>query len=87
MAAETKNGGTSPSNCKDHSRRKLLVGVDLFCLFLGKTELDPFHLFAVLGGTLTVSNRKVVRPVLGLPPHERCPVVVDDFHLISESIL
>lgn len=60
MAAETKNGGTSPSNCKDHSRRKLLVGVDLFCLFLGKTELDPFHLF---GGTLTVSNCKVVRPV------------------------
>ncbi|KAM9791045.1 phospholipid phosphatase 3-like isoform X3 [Syngnathus typhle] len=34
MAAETKNGGTSLSNCKDHSRRKLLVGVDLFCLFL-----------------------------------------------------
>ncbi|XP_028988370.1 phospholipid phosphatase 3-like isoform X2 [Betta splendens] len=35
MAAETKNGGTSLNNsCKDHSRRKLLVGVDLFCLFL-----------------------------------------------------
>uniref|UniRef100_A0A3Q0RXG5 Phospholipid phosphatase 3 n=1 Tax=Amphilophus citrinellus TaxID=61819 RepID=A0A3Q0RXG5_AMPCI len=36
MAAETKNGGSSLSNnnCKDHSRRKLLVGVDLFCLFL-----------------------------------------------------
>lgn len=39
MAAETKNGGISLNNnnsCKDHSRRKLLVGVDLFCLFLGK---------------------------------------------------
>ncbi|KAM9718660.1 phospholipid phosphatase 3-like isoform 2-T2 [Menidia menidia] len=36
MAAETKNGGSSlnNNNCKDHSRRKLLVGVDLFCLFL-----------------------------------------------------
>ncbi|XP_077360417.1 phospholipid phosphatase 3-like [Festucalex cinctus] len=34
MAGETKNGGTSLSNCKDHGRRKLLVGVDLFCLFL-----------------------------------------------------
>ncbi|XP_072297224.1 phospholipid phosphatase 3-like isoform X2 [Eucyclogobius newberryi] len=34
--AETKNGGSSLNNnsCKDHSRRKLLVGVDLFCLFL-----------------------------------------------------
>lgn len=39
MAAETRNGGISlnnNNNCKDHSRRKLLVGVDLFCLFLGK---------------------------------------------------
>ncbi|XP_072220094.1 phospholipid phosphatase 3-like isoform X2 [Leuresthes tenuis] len=38
MAAESKNGGSSlnnnNNNCKDHSRRKLLVGVDLFCLFL-----------------------------------------------------
>ncbi|XP_028448571.1 phospholipid phosphatase 3 isoform X1 [Perca flavescens] len=36
MAAETRNGGSSlnNNNCKDHSRRKLLVGVDLFCLFL-----------------------------------------------------
>ncbi|KAM8850409.1 phospholipid phosphatase 3-like isoform 4-T4 [Spinachia spinachia] len=33
MAAETRNGGSSVNN-KDHSRRKLLVGVDLFCLFL-----------------------------------------------------
>ncbi|XP_033838928.1 phospholipid phosphatase 3-like isoform X2 [Periophthalmus magnuspinnatus] len=34
--AETKTGGSSlnNNNCKDHSRRKLLVGVDLFCLFL-----------------------------------------------------
>ncbi|XP_013869278.1 lipid phosphate phosphohydrolase 3 isoform X2 [Austrofundulus limnaeus] len=36
MAAETKNGGSSLNNpaCKDHSRTKLLVAVDLFCLFL-----------------------------------------------------
>ncbi|XP_039999651.1 phospholipid phosphatase 3-like isoform X1 [Xiphias gladius] len=36
MAAETRNGGSSlnNNNCKDHRRRKLLVGVDLFCLFL-----------------------------------------------------
>lgn len=37
MAAESKNGGSSSlnnNNCKDNSRRKLLVGVDLFCLFL-----------------------------------------------------
>ncbi|XP_033993435.1 phospholipid phosphatase 3-like isoform X2 [Trematomus bernacchii] len=33
MAGETKNS-LNNSNCKDHSRRKLLVGVDLFCLFL-----------------------------------------------------
>lgn len=40
MAAEARNGGSSHnnSNGKDHSRRKLLVGVDLFCLFLGKTR-------------------------------------------------
>lgn len=40
MAAETRNGGSSlnNNNCKDHSRRKLLVGVDLFCLFLGKSR-------------------------------------------------
>lgn len=38
MAAETRNGGISlNNNCKDHSRRKLLVGVDLFCLFLGES--------------------------------------------------
>ncbi|CAL8280890.1 unnamed protein product [Lota lota] len=36
MAPETRNGGLSlnNNNCKDSSRRKLLVGVDLFCLFL-----------------------------------------------------
>lgn len=40
MAAEAKNGGSSlnNNNGKDHSRRKLLVGVDLFCLFLGKSH-------------------------------------------------
>nr|XP_020474041.1 phospholipid phosphatase 3-like isoform X2 [Monopterus albus] len=34
--AETRNGGSSLNNktCKDHGRRKLLVGVDFFCLFL-----------------------------------------------------
>lgn len=48
MAAETRNGGishnnnNSSSNCKDHSRRKLLVGVDLFCLFLGKRVWAAF---------------------------------------------
>lgn len=49
MAAETRNGGISlnnNNNCKDHSRRKLLVGVDLFCLFLGK-RLPRFHVGAV----------------------------------------
>lgn len=43
MAAETRNGGSSlnnnNNNCKDHSRRKLLVGVDLFCLFLGESQI------------------------------------------------
>lgn len=41
MAANTKNGGSSlnNNNCKDHSGRKLLVGVDLFCLFLGKSRV------------------------------------------------
>ncbi|KAJ8012254.1 hypothetical protein DPEC_G00066770 [Dallia pectoralis] len=35
MAPETRNGGTlNNNNGKDNSRRKLLVGVDLFCLFL-----------------------------------------------------
>lgn len=33
MAADTKSSLTN-NNCKDHSRRKLLVAVDLFCLFL-----------------------------------------------------
>ncbi|MED6251425.1 hypothetical protein ATANTOWER_030515 [Ataeniobius toweri] len=33
MAAETKSS-LSNNNCKDHSRRKLLVAVDLFCLLL-----------------------------------------------------
>ncbi|KAM4728990.1 phospholipid phosphatase 3-like isoform 2-T2 [Anableps anableps] len=32
MAADTKS--SLRNNCKDHSRRKLLVAVDLFCLFL-----------------------------------------------------
>lgn len=37
MAAETRNGGISlNNNRKERSRRKLLVGVDLFCLFLGE---------------------------------------------------
>ncbi|XP_056453278.1 phospholipid phosphatase 3-like isoform X2 [Gadus chalcogrammus] len=35
MAPESRNGGLSLNNSgKDNSRRKLLVGVDLFCLFL-----------------------------------------------------
>uniref|UniRef100_A0A3Q2PJA5 Phospholipid phosphatase 3 n=1 Tax=Fundulus heteroclitus TaxID=8078 RepID=A0A3Q2PJA5_FUNHE len=33
MAAETKSS-LSNNTCKEHSRRKLLVAVDLFCLFL-----------------------------------------------------
>ncbi|KAI3375216.1 hypothetical protein L3Q82_021722, partial [Scortum barcoo] len=43
MAAETRNGGSSlnNNNRKDHSRRKLLVGVDLFCLFLAKLVNKP----------------------------------------------
>ncbi|XP_030017004.1 phospholipid phosphatase 3-like isoform X2 [Sphaeramia orbicularis] len=45
MAAETKNGGSSLNNntCKDHNRRKLLVGVDLFCLFLVVLVAAFFH--------------------------------------------
>uniref|UniRef100_A0A3P8WMM6 Phospholipid phosphatase 3 n=1 Tax=Cynoglossus semilaevis TaxID=244447 RepID=A0A3P8WMM6_CYNSE len=52
MAAETRNGGISlNNNCKDHHRRKLLVGVDLFCLFLvvlvavflHKSPLPPYR--------------------------------------------
>ncbi|XP_062336725.1 phospholipid phosphatase 3-like isoform X2 [Osmerus eperlanus] len=36
MAPESRNGGSSTlnNNCKNNTRRKLLVGVDLFCLFL-----------------------------------------------------
>ncbi|XP_061588907.1 phospholipid phosphatase 3-like isoform X1 [Cololabis saira] len=37
MAADAKNGGTcvnNNNNCKELGRRRLLVGVDLFCLFL-----------------------------------------------------
>uniref|UniRef100_A0AAX7T7I5 Phosphatidic acid phosphatase type 2/haloperoxidase domain-containing protein n=1 Tax=Astatotilapia calliptera TaxID=8154 RepID=A0AAX7T7I5_ASTCA len=54
MAANTKNGGSSlnnNNNCKDHSGRKLLVGVDLFCLFLAglpflvieTSAVQPYH--------------------------------------------
>ncbi|KAL3988145.1 NAD(P)H dehydrogenase (quinone) [Sarotherodon galilaeus] len=53
MAADTKNGGSSlnNNNCKDHSRRKLLVGVDLFCLVLAglpflvieTSAVQPYH--------------------------------------------
>lgn len=52
MAAETRNGGSSLNNTgKDHSRRKLLVGVDLFCLFLAglpflvieTSAVQPYH--------------------------------------------
>ncbi|XP_006786999.1 phospholipid phosphatase 3-like isoform X2 [Neolamprologus brichardi] len=47
MAANTKNGGSSlnNNNCKDHSRRKLLVGVDLFCLFLVMLVAVLLHKF------------------------------------------
>lgn len=38
MAADTKN--SLRNNCKDHSRRKLLVAVDLFCLFLGEFSIQ-----------------------------------------------
>ncbi|XP_063075447.1 phospholipid phosphatase 3-like isoform X1 [Engraulis encrasicolus] len=37
MVPETRNGGTSVLNnndLKDHSRKRLLVGLDVFCLFL-----------------------------------------------------
>ncbi|XP_056148738.1 phospholipid phosphatase 3-like isoform X2 [Lampris incognitus] len=53
MAPETRNGGISLNNniCKDNSRKKLLVGVDLFCLFLAvlvavflhKSSLPPYQ--------------------------------------------
>ncbi|XP_034411975.1 phospholipid phosphatase 3-like isoform X1 [Cyclopterus lumpus] len=53
MAAETRNGVSSLNNNtgKDHSRRKLLVGVDLFCLFLAglpflvieTSAVQPYH--------------------------------------------
>ncbi|MEQ2246834.1 Phospholipid phosphatase 3 [Ilyodon furcidens] len=50
MAAETKSS-LSNNNCKDHSRRKLLVAVDLFCLllvvlvgvFLHKCPFPPYQ--------------------------------------------
>uniref|UniRef100_A0A3Q3C520 Phospholipid phosphatase 3 n=1 Tax=Haplochromis burtoni TaxID=8153 RepID=A0A3Q3C520_HAPBU len=47
MAANTKNGGSSlnNNNCKDHSGRKLLVGVDLFCLFLVMLVAVLLHKF------------------------------------------
>lgn len=60
MAANTKNGGSSlnNNNCKDHSRRKLLVGVDLFCLFLGKSRVTL--LWAPLAGSLRLLARFIV---------------------------
>lgn len=55
MAAEARNGGSSLSNNngKDHSRRKLLVGVDLFCLFLGES-----HCFSFSESLVSVSGAK-----------------------------
>lgn len=39
MVPEARNGGTSVLNnnndAKDHSRKKLLICLDIFCLFLG----------------------------------------------------
>uniref|UniRef100_A0A4W5Q7V1 Phospholipid phosphatase 3 n=1 Tax=Hucho hucho TaxID=62062 RepID=A0A4W5Q7V1_9TELE len=54
MAPETRNGGSSSlnnNNSKDNSRKKFLVGVDLFCLFLAglpfliieTSAVQPYH--------------------------------------------
>ncbi|CAB1326453.1 unnamed protein product [Coregonus sp. 'balchen'] len=51
MAPETRNGGSSSlnnNNCKDNSRRKLLVGVDLFCLFLVMLFAVFLHKFHIV---------------------------------------
>lgn len=63
MAADTKNGGSSlnNNNCKDHSRRMLLVGVDLFCLFLGKSPKNHFSRVTLLWGRLAGSLRLLAR--------------------------
>lgn len=63
MAADTKNGGSSlnNNNCKDHSRRKLLVGVDLFCLFLGKSPKNHFRRVTLPWGPLAGSLRLLAR--------------------------
>ena len=38
MAQETRNGGTSTVNnsSTDHSKRRVLVALDIFCLLLGE---------------------------------------------------
>ncbi|KAL0966266.1 hypothetical protein UPYG_G00293160 [Umbra pygmaea] len=51
MAPETRNGGScslNNNNGKDTSRRKLLVGVDLFCLFLAGLPFLVIESSAVL---------------------------------------
>lgn len=45
MAQETRNGGTSTlnnNNGVDNSKRKLLIGLDVICLLLGKLFLFAF---------------------------------------------
>lgn len=37
MIADSSNGLNNKSDCKDYRRNRLMVGLDLFCLFLGKS--------------------------------------------------
>lgn len=66
MAAEARNGGSSlnNNNGKDHSRRKLLVGVDLFCLFLGKSHSLMLTACVLLTHSLLCAAQNESRPCL-----------------------
>ncbi|XP_041698700.1 phospholipid phosphatase 3-like isoform X3 [Coregonus clupeaformis] len=78
MAPETRNGGSSSlnnNNCKDNSRRKLLVGVDLFCLFLVMlfaVFLHKFHIVPHRRGlfcndsSITLSHKNSTVPTTAL---------------------
>lgn len=96
MAANTKNGGSSlnNNNCKDHSGRKLLVGVDLFCLFLGKSRVTL--LWAPLAGSLRLLVRFIVTPgvfqtdsfslVCGCPGLYSIPGMPSSFDVVTLSL-
>lgn len=95
MAANTKSGSSlNNNNCKDHSGRKLLVGVDLFCLFLGKSRVTL--LWAPLAGSLRLLARFIVTPgvfqtdrlslVCGCPGLYSIPGMPSSFDVVTLSL-